>query len=165
MNFKIKIEDLKEVVYYIYITSNLTGDFPLARSRGIRIRHEPVVSHIGDFLSDDSDYLDSGKLFDLDTGERGPVSKSRDSVRISFNAVDFNDTATVKLYYALTDNLELADLVTSGTSPNEVVNTLKGAVLSILQQYFWKVGILVSCGISQNRILSMCLRVITISMV
>ena len=67
LNFKIKIEDLKEVVYYIYITSNLTGDFPLARSRGIRIRHEPVISHIGDFLSDDSDYLDSGKLFDLDT--------------------------------------------------------------------------------------------------
>ena len=127
MDFKLKIKDLEEKVYYVYVTSNLTGDFPLARSRGIRVRHEPVISWVGEFLSDDSDYLDSGKLLDLDSGEPSIVTRSRSSLQINFEAADLNDTATVKLYYAKADTLDLADLVVSGSSPNLAVDALKGA--------------------------------------
>ncbi|MEE3234107.1 MAG: FlgD immunoglobulin-like domain containing protein [Candidatus Latescibacterota bacterium] len=127
MEFKLKIEDLEELVYYVYITSNLTGDFPLARSRGIRIRHDPVISWVGEFLSDDSDYLDSGNLLDLDTGEPGAQWKSRNSMQVNFKAIDYNDTATVKLYYATADTLEKDFLIISGSSPNLVVEGLKEA--------------------------------------
>ena len=127
MDFKLKVDHLDELTYYVYITSNLTGEFPLARSRGFRVKHEPVLSWVGQFQSSNCDFLDSGNLLNFDTGEPGVQSESRNSIQINFQAIDYNDSATVSLYYAKADTLDSSNLVVSGSAPNLVIDALSGA--------------------------------------
>ena len=109
MDFKLKIDHLDEITHYVYLTSNLTGEFPLARSRGFRVKHEPIFSWVGQFQSSNSDYIDSGNLLNFDTGEPGVQSESRNSILINFQAVDYNDSATVSLYYAKADTFSIPE--------------------------------------------------------
>jgi len=111
------LRDLAEGVYYLYMTSNLTGRFPLARSRGIKVLHKPTVLEVGGFLGDDDDYLDSGLLLNFDTGLPGPSGEARDQLDIAFNIVDFDDSAEVKIFFAAADSLaDTALLTTTGSS-------------------------------------------------
>ena len=118
---------LLDTTYHLYMTSNLTGNFPLLRSRGIRIRHMPVVLSVGDFRSGDADFLDSGMLYDFDTGQVSVPDSARRSVSIAFNAIDFDDSASVRLFYAIADTLDTTFVTVSGTAPNRVLTGLTNA--------------------------------------
>jgi hypothetical protein len=121
---------LGEGTYFLYLTSDLTSSFPLARSRGVAVRHLPVVLRVGDFVGGDDDYLDSGLWLDFDSGTRGPLSAARDRVDIPFAVEDLDDSAAVFLFYALSDTLasDTSLVSTSGTAPTRIVTGLSGAV-------------------------------------
>jgi hypothetical protein len=121
------LSSVAEGTYYLYLTSDLTGSFPLARSRGLRVRHWPAVLEVGRFESDNDDYLDSGLLLDFDTGQQGRISRARSSVGLPFRVADYDDSAAVKLFYARADTLDTTEVVTSGTTPNRVITRLTNA--------------------------------------
>lgn len=118
---------LDTTTYYVYMTSDLTGHFPLMRSRGIAVRHKPVVLGVGSFLSGDADFIDSGRLLSLDKGSAGPVDSTRAQVAIPFQVIDYDDSASVKLFYATADTLDTTFVQTTGTVPNRVISGLKNA--------------------------------------
>ncbi len=114
--------------YYMYTTSNLTAAFPLVRSRGITVQHEPTVLSVGQFSGGDADFLDSGFLLNVDTGAPDIVANARDQLSIAFDVVDYDDSASVRLFYATTDTLDTTEVTTSGTAPNRIITGLTGAV-------------------------------------
>ena len=91
--------------YYLYVTSNVTGSIPLARSRAISVRHQPQV-----LLAEPSlDLtLDTGDLYDL-SGD--PNGNSVQEVTLSYAALDHDDEVSVHLFYS-----EQADLTSSDAS-------------------------------------------------
>jgi hypothetical protein len=88
--------------YYLYVTSNVTGGIPLARSRAITVRHQPQVllAEPGLDLT-----LDTGDLYDL-SGD--PSGNSVQEVMMSYAALDHDDSVFVHLFYS-----EQADLTSS----------------------------------------------------
>ena len=122
------MSSLVDTTYYLYLTSNVTGKFPLARSRGIAVRHHPAVLSVGEFENGNADFIDSGLLLDYDTGQLGAASNARSSVSIGFTAVDFNDTAAVHLFYSAVDSLTADSVQTSGAAPSLTVTGLQGGV-------------------------------------
>ncbi len=121
------VSALQDTTYYLYMTSSLTGNFPLMRSRGILVRHLPVVLSVGLFSSNDADFLDSGRLLSLDKGVAGRVDSARDRVDIPFVAVDYDDSASVRLFYATADSLDTTFVQTTGTNPSRVISALTNA--------------------------------------
>ncbi|MBI2501797.1 MAG: T9SS type A sorting domain-containing protein [Candidatus Latescibacteria bacterium] len=121
------LTSLAEGTYYLYLTSDLTGSFPLARSRGLSVRHRPVVLEVGRFESGDDDYLDSGLLLDFDKGQPGRPGRARDSVTLEFAVADYDDSAAVKLFYATAATLDTTFVRSTGTSPSRVVTGLTNA--------------------------------------
>ena len=121
------VSSLQDTVYYLYMTSNLTGNHPLLRSRGILVQHKPVVLSVGDFKSGDPDFLDSGRLLDFDQGRAGPADSTRSSIDIPFSAFDYNDSASVRLFYATADTLDTTFVTTTGTVPDRVILGLTNA--------------------------------------
>jgi hypothetical protein len=122
------MSSLVDTTYYLYLTSNVTGKFPLARSRGIAVRHQPAVLTVGEFENGNADFIDSGLLFDYDTGQIGAATNARSSISIGFTVVDFNDTAAVHLFYSAVDSLKADSVQTSGAAPNLTVTGLQGGV-------------------------------------
>ena len=113
--------------FFVYVTSNLTGSFPLARSRGIIVQHEPTVLSVASFAGGDPDFLDSGLLFNFDTGAEDSVANARDQVTIPFDVVDFDDSASVELFYSTAAALDTTSITTAGTAPNRTISALAGA--------------------------------------
>ncbi|HIL11086.1 MAG TPA: hypothetical protein EYG11_20510, partial [Candidatus Latescibacteria bacterium] len=121
------VSSLLDTTYYLYMTSNLTGNFPLMRSRGILVQHKPVVLSVGDFKSNDADFLDSGFLLDFDKGQASLVDSAKSSVVLAFNVVDYDDSASVRLFYATADTLDTTFVTTTGTVPDRVLSGLTNA--------------------------------------
>ncbi|MFT5374101.1 MAG: hypothetical protein ACI906_000917 [Candidatus Latescibacterota bacterium] len=121
------VSALQDTTYYLYMTSSLTGNFPLLRSRGILVRHLPVVLDVGLFSSNDADFLDSGRLLSLDKGVASRVDSARDRVDIPFAVVDYDDSASVRLFYTTADSLDTTYVQTTGTHPNRVISALENA--------------------------------------
>ena len=122
------VSGLAAGTYYMYTTSNLTGTFPLVRSRGITVQHEPTVLSVGQFSGGDADFLDSGFLSNVDTGAPDIVANARDQLSITFDVVDYDDSASVRLFYATTNTLDTTQVTTAGTVPNRTITGLTGAV-------------------------------------
>ena len=95
--------DLPAGTYYLYVTSTLTGGIPLARSRALAVRHEPVIQKVGPQEEDIT--LDSGRLVDVDGQVRG---QGQESTRIEYGVVDHDDSVAVHLFYSEVENLEEA---------------------------------------------------------
>ncbi len=125
--FSFDISALNDTTYYLYTTSNLTGSFPLSRSRGVDVRHLPVVISVGTFQNSDADYLDSGLLLNFNTGVADLSSTARDNVDLLFTVADFDDSASVRLFYATADTLDTTFVQTSGTSPSRTLSGLTNA--------------------------------------
>ena len=125
--FSFDISALNDTTYYLYTTSNLTGSFSLSRSRGVDVRHLPVVISVGTFQNSDADYLDSGLLLNFDTGVADLSSNARDNVDLPFTVADFDDSASVRLFYATADTLDTTFVQTSGTSPSRTLSGLTNA--------------------------------------
>jgi len=93
--------DLPAGTYYLYITSPLTGKIPLARSRGLVVRHEPVILQLGPGDADIT--LDSGRLLNL----RGEATgEGQESAEIEFAVIDHDDEVGVGLFYSESEELE-----------------------------------------------------------
>jgi autotransporter-associated beta strand protein len=127
---------LAEGDYFVYVTSDFTGDFPLARSGMITVTHPPVVSLVGwdltgngfdntAFYTDDADMtLDTGGLFQFD-GTIPATSNSTIEADIYVSVDDLDDNAQVTLFYSSDAGITSSDVQTSG-SPL-VVDGLTGA--------------------------------------
>ena len=98
--------DLSAGTYYLYVTSEVTGRIPLARSRGLLVRHGPSVLSVGPV--DGPVILDSGGLFDTDSLANGNGTQKLD---VTFAAVDHDDTVTVSLFYSSEAGLQATDVV------------------------------------------------------
>ncbi|MBT7594861.1 MAG: hypothetical protein HN559_08110, partial [Gemmatimonadetes bacterium] len=127
VNLSFDVSSQATGTYYLYTTSDITGTHPLARSRGITVRHDPTVLAVGTFLSDDPDWLDSGSLLDFDQGTTGVGSIAQNAVVIDVSAVDLDDEATVRLFYSATATLDTTSVTTSGTAPSRSITALTGA--------------------------------------
>lgn len=110
--------------YYLYATSDLTGTFPLVRSRGITVRHQPTVLAVGPAAGPDPDWLDSGLLLDFDRGVVGSAAAARDALTLSVSAVDYDDSASMRLFYAASGSLDTTSVTTTGTAPNRTITGL-----------------------------------------
>ena len=94
--------------YYLYVTSNVTGAIPLARSRAIAVRHQPRVLTADPAVAST---MDSGDLYDV-TGL--PVGNSVREVELSFAALDHDDPVSVHLLYSSQGDLTSGDASVEG---------------------------------------------------
>ena len=98
---RLLIRDLPAGIHYLYAVSELTGTLPLARSRGLEIRHEPAVQKVGPHKTDIT--LDSGNLLNI----RGEATgEGMQSAEIEFAALDHDDEVSVRLFYSEDGGLE-----------------------------------------------------------
>ena len=138
---RISTVGLPEGEYYVYITSDFTGDFPLARSGKLTVLHYPIVKMVGWDYDGSSDFDNTGMHtddFDLtvDTGNYyrydGNLTgtDTRNSADIYVNVDDYDDNAQLIIYYSTNSALTTSDLITSGTVENEdvVVDSLANAI-------------------------------------
>jgi hypothetical protein len=121
------VSGLATGTWYLYMTSPLTGTFPLVRSRGVTVRHAPQVLSVASATSGDPDWLDSGRLLDFDKGTEGLVSAARDALPLTVSVIDYDDTASVRLFYSATGTLDTTVITTSGSAPNRTITGLTGA--------------------------------------
>lgn len=130
---------LAEGKYYFYITSSLTGDFPLARSGELYVQHYPEVKILG-WDYDDNGLFDNGGTdnddasLTLDTGlyfgyDGTLTTTARKEADIYINVDDYDDNARVYLFYSTNSGLTASSITTSGTSPSLSVAGLTGATL------------------------------------
>ena len=117
---------LPEGDIYVYITSDLTGDFPLARSDAITIKHEPVVKSVVWDYDNDNLYeplvANDDKVLTLDTGDflaydgqlpAGLVTP-RAYVDLYVQVDDYDNNAAVALFRSTVDDLTDTDITFSG---------------------------------------------------
>jgi len=95
--------DLPAGTYFLYVTSPITGSIPLARSRALAVRHEPVIEKVGPLTADIT--LDSGGLFDVEGNASGQGQRS---AVIEYAVVDHDDDVLVHLFYSASAELEAA---------------------------------------------------------
>ena len=130
---------LVEGEYYFYITSSLTGDFPLARSGKLTVLHYPQINLMGWDRSldgfdntgahtDDANLtLDTGNYFDIDGAvPAAPNSQTNTDLYVSVD--DLDDNAQVQLYYSTNTALTTADVTVDSTGSNITVTGLTGAI-------------------------------------
>lgn len=116
---RLLIRDLPAGTYFLYAVAELTGALPLARSRALEIRHEPVVQKVGPRLADIT--LDSGNLLNV----RGEATgKGEQSVEIEFAALDHDDEVSVRLFYSADGGLESSQ----AQGNQDGVSALEGAL-------------------------------------
>jgi hypothetical protein len=94
--------DLAPGIYHLYATTALTGPIPLARSRAVEVRHEPVFQKVGPATSIT---LDSGELFDV---EGQPTGRGEHLLEIAYELVDHDHSPAVHLFYS--ENGELGQV-------------------------------------------------------
>ena len=109
--------DLPEGTYYLYATSNVTGEIPLVRSRPLQVRHQPLVEYVGPIEAEIT--LDTGGLYDLEGRANG---RGQQRAEIEFAVLDYDDSAEVHLFYS--DN--------PGIGKENIVLTNAGTIASLL---------------------------------
>ncbi|MFA6111313.1 MAG: hypothetical protein WDA75_21360 [Candidatus Latescibacterota bacterium] len=108
---RLLVRDLPAGTYYLYVVCPLTGTVPLARSRGIEVRHHPVIGGLTVGSSDVEVTLDSGGLLDL----RGEATgQGQGAVAIGYAVVDHDDEVPVHLFCAERSDLDAASLILDG---------------------------------------------------
>ena len=106
--------------YYLYVTADVTGTIPLARSRGLVIRHGPQVLSVDPASGPVT--LDSGGLYDLEGNKTG---NGFGGVDLSFAALDHDDTVFVHLFYSSADDLESEDVRPGSDSDVELLGATR----------------------------------------
>ncbi len=97
--------DVEPGLYYLYVTSSVTGEIPLARSRGLLVRHEPVFQGLG---PGESITLDSGDLL----GPNGaPIGRSIKDLEITYSLIDHDSEPFVHLFYSEDGELGATEIV------------------------------------------------------
>ncbi|MFC1511641.1 FlgD immunoglobulin-like domain containing protein [Candidatus Latescibacterota bacterium] len=141
---RIATSGLTEGVYYLYITSSLTGDFPLMRSGALTVLHYPVVRIMGwdyndmtapdgfdnvptPYDDDNTMTLDSGSYVDY-TGDIAGPNGATDFTDLYVSVDDFDDNAQVILFYSTDPDLTVDDLVVSGPDTALVVDSLDSEI-------------------------------------
>ncbi len=125
--------------YFFYLTSSLTGDFPLARSGQLHVRHYPQVKIVGWDYNDDGTFDNTAghaddKSVTMDTGlyfgyDGTLNTAARQNTDIYIKVEDYDDNARVYLFYSTNAGLTSSNIVTSGTGPNLQVTGLAGATM------------------------------------
>ena len=100
--------DVAPGTYYLYATSSVTGSIPLARSRGLVVRHEPVFEALG---PETTITLDSGGLLDANGAATG---SSIGQLEIAYSLIDHDNEPPVHLFYSANGELDLASLTGDG---------------------------------------------------
>jgi hypothetical protein len=129
--------------YYFYVTSVLTGNFPLSRSDGLVVRHWPVINnlawdynHSGAYITgvggtgDDKNlFLDTGNYYKYD-GTIDP-NASYDYVYLYANVLDLDDNAKLTLFYSANASLDTSAVLKSGSAADTTlaITGLTGATL------------------------------------
>jgi len=138
-NGRIATGGLPEGNYYFFITSSLTGDFPLARSGQVHVLHYPAVrlvgwdyTGIGGFDNSGTDLDDFNLTVDTGLYKRynntfvGTDTRTEADLYVSVD--DFDDNARVILFYSTNAGLTAAsNLVTHGSMGSVVVDSLRNA--------------------------------------
>lgn len=129
--------DIYGVEYYLFATTTESGTRKVGRCGPIRVFHYPTnnrdladpnsVNDMVDFTSNNTDYLDSGLLFALDSGTENGTGVT--SVTWTLQTVDFDHNADIRLYYSTSATLSESDLVVAGTQGSETITGLTGATL------------------------------------
>lgn len=104
--------DLRAGSYWLYVTADVTGGIPLARSRVLVVRHEPVIERLGPPGTDPITF-DSGGLLDT-SGTMNGLGIRRLTLELS--VVDHDDSALVHLFYSGNPNLGPTDVTVLGES-------------------------------------------------
>ncbi|MFC1694305.1 hypothetical protein ACFL1R_12470 [Candidatus Latescibacterota bacterium] len=130
------VSKLPEGVYCFYLTSAVTGDYPLARSEMVEVLHYPEVQLVAwdrdaqngfEGAGDDGDVvLDTGTYYDyLGT----TVDVQRTYLDLYINVDDFDDDAQILIYYDTSSSLDTTNVETTGSSPDLLVSSLGTATL------------------------------------
>jgi len=123
-NLRYDMSGYPEGKYYFFITSYLTGDFPLARSDGLVVRHWPVANATGFDRDHNTLYaaggaddaaltLDSGGYYNYAGVAAG--TNTYTYVDIFVNVDDLDDDAKVHLFYSTNSALVDSNVVTTGS--------------------------------------------------
>ncbi|MHB9029660.1 MAG: hypothetical protein ACYC9O_12905, partial [Candidatus Latescibacterota bacterium] len=137
-NLRYSMAGYPEGTYYFYITGYLTGDFPLARSDKLIVRHWPVINAVGwdrDHNSvyaaggaDDADVtLDSGGYYDYTGTAAG--TNTFTYVDLYAHVDDLDDNAQIHLFYSSNSALTNSSITLSGSATDSTlaVTGLTGA--------------------------------------
>ena len=124
-NGLISCAGLPEGEYWFYITSHLTGDFPLFRSGKLTVLHYPrveiygfdwngddVFDTVGD-VDDENVVLDTGSYFGYDEALQFTTT-ARTTLDFYVKANDFDDEAQVILFYSTDSSLDDDDVTAPG---------------------------------------------------
>ncbi len=138
-NLRYNLAGYPEGTYYFYITSYLTGNFPLARSDGLVVRHWPVINAVGFDRDHNSVYtpgvanddqaltLDSGGYYDYAGTAAGLNAYTY--VDLYANVDDLDDNAKIHLFYSSNSSLTASNLTFTGSAGDSTlaVTGLTGA--------------------------------------
>ena len=130
---------LVEGEYYVYITSDLTGDYPLSRSGKLTVLHYPEVRILGWDYDNDGTFelgepvggddesltIDTGSYYRFDGTLAGADVRTSADIYVSVD--DYDDNAQLILFYSTDSGLTIGDLHTSGSPA--VVDSLSGATV------------------------------------
>lgn len=137
---------LAEDYWFFYLTSDVSGDWVIASSDSVNIRHWPAFNvtngpaygggvnydqdaiwEPGDGNNDDLTattgdlYLESGGTLDMTGGLGGTNSQVMD---FYWDFEDLDDNATIQIFIAADPNYDETDLILAGTDGNETVTGL-----------------------------------------
>ena len=125
-------------IYYLYVTADVTGSIPLARSRGLVVRHGPQVQSVDP--ASGSITLDSGGLYDLEGNKTG---NGFGSVDLAFAAFDHDDEVTVHLLYSPADDLAADSLQLGADSEVELPGATRltpaSGVSALAESFRWDI--------------------------
>ncbi len=133
------VANLTEGEWYFYVVSSITGDFPLGRSGKVTVTHWPQVDVLAwDYdasatleAGDSSNMtIDSG-LFVGINGVILPSVTPTDNVDFWVAVDDFDDDATVNLYYSTNSSYTVSDVTVSGADGNETITGLGTSTLIV----------------------------------
>lgn len=128
--------DLSAGSYWLYVTADVTGGIPLARSRVLVVRHEPVIERLGPPGTEPLTF-DSGGLLDT-AGVMNGLGIRRLSVEMS--VVDHDDSAAVHLFYSGNPNLGPTNVTVLGESvilEGAFAITITGPLPEEMTQFDW----------------------------
>ena len=138
------VANLPEGDWYVYVVSDVTGDFPLGRSGRLTVRHWPQVDVLawdrnasstlisGSVNATDSANitLDSGRYVGYDGTVFGSTASTDVDIYVSVD--DFDDNARVSLWRSTSSALTSADIQTSGTFPNLTVTGIGSTAVALV---------------------------------